>query len=155
MLPQCRCLLHSSSIAPRSCCTSRPYLQSRLFILFVRSAVRHSGRCSCWVSTSDYSTITQILHLRLHCLPYNHLRVVAKDELDGLLSHPLLGPRVPVLFLANKMDLPTALSPVDVAQALGLVNIRDRPWHIMPSNALTGDGLEKGMEWIAEKLIRR
>jgi ADP-ribosylation factor-like protein 6 len=82
-------------------------------------------------------------------------RVVAKDELDSLLSHPLLGPRVPILFLANKKDLPTALSPVDVAQALGLVSIRERPWHIMPSNALSGEGLEKGMEWVAEKLIKR
>lgn len=43
-------------------------------------------------------------------------RVVAKDELDNLLTHHQLGKRVPMLFLANKMDLPTALAPVELAQ---------------------------------------
>lgn len=42
--------------------------------------------------------------------------VVAKDELDTLLTHHQLGKRVPMLFLANKMDLPTALAPVELAQ---------------------------------------
>jgi hypothetical protein len=42
--------------------------------------------------------------------------VVAKDELDNLLAHNQLGKRVPLLFLANKMDLPTALAPVELAQ---------------------------------------
>jgi signal recognition particle receptor subunit beta len=42
--------------------------------------------------------------------------VVAKDELDNLLAHHQLGKRVPLLFLANKMDLPTALVPVELAQ---------------------------------------
>lgn len=42
--------------------------------------------------------------------------VVAKDELDNLLVHHQLGKRVPILFLANKMDLPTALAPVELAQ---------------------------------------
>jgi signal recognition particle receptor subunit beta len=41
---------------------------------------------------------------------------VAKDELDNLLAHHQLGKRVPLLFLANKMDLPTALAPVELAQ---------------------------------------
>ncbi len=43
-------------------------------------------------------------------------RVVAKDELDNLLTNHQLGKRVPMLFLANKMDLPTALAPVELAQ---------------------------------------
>ena len=43
--------------------------------------------------------------------------MVAKDELDNLLGHGQLGKRVPILFLANKMDLPTALAPVELAQA--------------------------------------
>jgi len=41
---------------------------------------------------------------------------VAKDELDNLLAHQHLGRRVPVLFLANKTDLPNALAPVELAQ---------------------------------------
>ncbi|KAF5834650.1 ARF-like small GTPase [Dunaliella salina] len=41
--------------------------------------------------------------------------VVVKDELDNMLKHPNLG-KVPILFMANKMDLPTAMQPVEIAQ---------------------------------------
>ncbi|KAF6258276.1 ARF-like small GTPase [Scenedesmus sp. NREL 46B-D3] len=81
--------------------------------------------------------------------------VVAKDELDNMLSNPQLGRRVPLLFLANKMDLPSALTPVELAQAFRLEEIRERPWQIVPSNALTGEGLDRGMDWLAEKLLRK
>jgi hypothetical protein len=45
-----------------------------------------------------------------------YCRVVAKDELDNMLANHQLGRRVPLLFLANKMDLPSALTPVELAQ---------------------------------------
>lgn len=42
--------------------------------------------------------------------------VVVKDELEILLMHPDIGKRrVPVLFFANKMDMPDALSSVKIA----------------------------------------
>lgn len=79
--------------------------------------------------------------------------VVAKDEMDTMLAHPAMR-RVPVLFYANKKDLPTALSPVEIAQAMRLEEIKDRPWQIVPSNGLTGEGVDKGVEWMAEKIVR-
>ncbi|KAK9808658.1 hypothetical protein WJX72_001484 [[Myrmecia] bisecta] len=79
---------------------------------------------------------------------------VAKDELDNLLASKQLPAKVPLLFYANKKDVPTALSPVEVAQALKLEDIRDKPWQIVPSNALTGEGLEKGTDWLADILSR-
>lgn len=39
-----------------------------------------------------------------------------------------------------------------VWQALRLEEIKDRPWQIVPSNALSGEGLDKGTDWLAEKL---
>jgi hypothetical protein len=141
------------------------------------------------------------------CPPSASPRVVVKDELSTLLGHPGLGRGVPLLFLANKKDLPTALSPVEIAQvggrggavfgapvrhggpyrrprlragqpstrgpacaersrpslpaapaarqALQLEDIRLRPWHIAPSDALTGDGLDAALDWLADKLLRR
>ncbi len=77
--------------------------------------------------------------------------VVAKDEMDNMLAHPNLR-KCPILFFANKMDLPTALPPVEIAQALCLDDIKDRPWQIVPSNGLTGEGLDKGTDWLADKL---
>lgn len=77
--------------------------------------------------------------------------MVAKDEMDTMLADAGLR-KVPILFFANKKDLPTALSPVEIAQALRLEDIKDRPWQIVPSNGLTGDGLDKGTDWLGEKL---
>eukprot|EP00798_Chlamydomonas_sp_ICE-L_P008609 gene8608-34049_t len=78
---------------------------------------------------------------------------VAKDELDHMLQHPNLKlSKVPIIFFANKKDLPAALSPAEIAQALQLGSIKDHPWQIVPSNALTAEGLDKGTDWLAEKL---
>jgi ADP-ribosylation factor-like protein 6 len=37
---------------------------------------------------------------------------------------------IPILFYANKMDLPFAMSEVEVAKELALDEITDRPWYI-------------------------
>ncbi|GLI71658.1 hypothetical protein VaNZ11_016939 [Volvox africanus] len=90
--------------------------------------------------------------------------VVARDEMEHMLAHPNLR-KVPVVFFANKKDLPVAMPPVEIAQAavtalppclgrwaLGLDNIKDRPWQIVPSNGLSGEGIDKGVDWLAERL---
>ncbi|XP_076343938.1 ADP ribosylation factor-like 6 [Tachypleus tridentatus] len=79
--------------------------------------------------------------------------IVAKDELDMMLQHKDIKERnIPVLFFANKMDLREALSSVKVSQALGLDNLKSKSWHICASNALTGEGLQEGVEWITDQL---
>ena len=45
--------------------------------------------------------------------------------------------------------------PTASAQALRLEDIRQRPWQIVPSNALTGEGLDRGVDWLAGKLLQR
>ena len=57
---------------------------------------------------------------------------MAKDELDLLLKHKDLK-KVPMLFFANKMDLPSALTPVECAQAMKLDEIKDKPWQVRRS----------------------
>uniref|UniRef100_A0A3B4D2Q2 ADP-ribosylation factor-like protein 6 n=1 Tax=Pygocentrus nattereri TaxID=42514 RepID=A0A3B4D2Q2_PYGNA len=75
--------------------------------------------------------------------------VVAKEELDTLLNHPdIKHRRIPILFFANKMDLRDALSSVKVSQLLCLENIKDKPWHICASNAVQGEGLQEGVDWL-------
>ena len=79
--------------------------------------------------------------------------VVAKDELDMLLQHPDIRARkVPILFFANKMDCKEAMSSVKVSQTLGLERIMDKPWHICASNAVTGEGLHEGVEWLTAQI---
>ncbi|XP_076447731.1 ADP-ribosylation factor-like protein 6 [Babylonia areolata] len=79
--------------------------------------------------------------------------VVAKDELDLLLQHPdLKNRRVPVLFYANKMDLREAVSSVKCSNLMGLDKIPDKPWHICASNAITGEGLSEGVDWLTDQI---
>ena len=72
-------------------------------------------------------------------------------ELADLLEEDKLS-GVPVIVLANKQDLVTALSPDEVADALNLYSIRDRPWQIQACSAKTGEGLQDGMEWLVKQV---
>nr|QXF29024.1 Arl6 [Vischeria sp. CAUP Q 202] len=77
---------------------------------------------------------------------------VAKDELEMLLQHASVrGRSIPILFFANKMDLPGSMSEVECMDALELAKVQ-APWHITASNALTGDGVDDGIDWLAERL---
>lgn len=76
----------------------------------------------------------------------------AKTILEMLLSgENLLG--VPVLVLANKQDLPNALSPSQVVTELDLQRISDRPWHIEGTCSCTGEGLQEGLDWLAKAMM--
>ncbi|XP_041699501.1 ADP-ribosylation factor-like protein 6 isoform X4 [Coregonus clupeaformis] len=79
--------------------------------------------------------------------------VVAKEELDTLLNHQdIRSRRLPVLFFANKSDLREAMSLVKVSQLLCLENIKDKPWHICASNAVKGEGLQEGVDWLQDHI---
>lgn len=70
-----------------------------------------------------------------------------------LFQHPDIRSRkMPILFFANKMDTKEAMSSVKVSQMLGLERIMDKPWHICASNAVTGEGLHEGVEWLTTQI---
>ena len=54
----------------------------------------------------------------------------------------------PILFLANKQDLKTALSPDEIKEILELTKIDGRNWNIKGCCALTGEGIKEGLDWI-------
>ena len=54
--------------------------------------------------------------------------------------------------MANKQDLLSALTPEELTIELGLDEIRERSWQILPCSAKTGDGLQDSMEWIVEQI---
>ncbi|XP_031781778.1 ADP-ribosylation factor-like protein 6 isoform X7 [Nasonia vitripennis] len=79
--------------------------------------------------------------------------VVAKEELDMLLQHPdIAGRKMPILFLANKMDLPDSLTTVKLVSGLGLDKIQNKPWHVRTTNAITGEGLQAAIEWFTDQI---
>jgi small GTP-binding protein len=77
---------------------------------------------------------------------------ILRIELERLLmAEELKGS--PVLVFANKQDLKGALNAAELSETLGLPAIRDRAWHIQPSCALTGQGLDAGMQWLAQTVV--
>ncbi|XP_011783050.1 PREDICTED: ADP-ribosylation factor-like protein 6 [Colobus angolensis palliatus] len=60
--------------------------------------------------------------------------------------------RIPILFFANKMDLRDAVTSVKVSQLLCLENIKDKPWHICASDAIKGEGLQEGVDWLQDQI---
>lgn len=62
-----------------------------------------------------------------------------------------------LLILANKQDLGGSLSHEDIALALGLdeADIAGRHWSIFGCSAMTGAGLEGGLDWIVSDIASR
>ena len=64
--------------------------------------------------------------------------------------------KIPVLVLANKQDLPMALDAYKLEHLLGLKELgKDSNWHIQPTCAITGEGLEEGMTKLLEMIHGR
>jgi small GTP-binding protein len=72
----------------------------------------------------------------------------AAEELQKMLREDELR-EAAVLVLANKQDLPQAMSVAEVTDKLGLHSMRNRKWYIQATCATSGDGLYEGLDWLA------
>ena len=78
---------------------------------------------------------------------------MAKEELDTLLMHDdFKETTIPLLIFANKMDLKGALTAEQCVDEMQLERIVGRPWKLVSSNGVTGDGLDIGMTWLSETI---
>ena len=74
------------------------------------------------------------------------LTMLVEEELKG----------VPLLVFANKQDLPEALGPDEISNALGLAGAeKGRQWSVRGSCATKGEGLEEGLDWYVLVLSNR
>ena len=81
--------------------------------------------------------------------------VGVKYELEQMLQHDAIAKdaSIPILFFANKMDLPKALGAAEISERLTLpALLAARQFNIVRSNALTGAGLDGGMKWLTDHL---
>ncbi|KAH9582348.1 Small GTPase superfamily [Trypanosoma melophagium] len=95
----------------------------------------------------------------------DHLRLcVVKEEIELMLQHPDVtrelpgggGRKIPVLFYANKMDLPGAKTAAELVDLLDLTALMaEHPFNIFASNALKGTGVAAGFDWLQGTLIRQ
>lgn len=61
---------------------------------------------------------------------------------------------IPVLFLANKQDLPGALSPTKLAEKLSVVQRAENPCDVQAACALTGEDLHEAVYKLADMDVR-
>jgi len=78
----------------------------------------------------------------------------AREELFKMLSEEELR-EAAVLVLANKQDLPQAMSAAEVSEKLGLSQLRGHRWSVQSACATTGDGVYEGLEWLSRTLSAR
>eukprot|EP01116_Phalansterium_solitarium_P003193 TRINITY_DN1387_c0_g2_i2.p1 TRINITY_DN1387_c0_g2~~TRINITY_DN1387_c0_g2_i2.p1 ORF type:complete len:235 (+),score=39.78 TRINITY_DN1387_c0_g2_i2:57-761(+) len=75
----------------------------------------------------------------------------AMDELRRLIEEPQLRD-IPVLIIANKQDLPNAMSITEIVDHLALRDLASRRWHIQAACATVGDGLYDGLDWLSDAI---
>ena len=76
---------------------------------------------------------------------------VAKEELQKLLEEDELRD-AKVLVLANKQDLPGAVTTSEVANKLGLTAHKQHDWFVQGCSATKGDGIYEGLDWMCKAL---
>jgi len=75
---------------------------------------------------------------------------IAREELHKVMEAEELKD-CKLLVYANKQDLPGALAPSEVGQALQLTNLK-HTWFIQGASASTGHGLYEGLNWLSSQL---
>lgn len=79
---------------------------------------------------------------------------ISREEFRALLEEEELKDAL-LLVYANKQDLPGALSDSQIAEGLGLHDIRSRDWAIFKASAIKGEGLFEGLDWLSNALKNR
>lgn len=76
----------------------------------------------------------------IDCSDRNRLEETG-NEFTELLADEKLND-VPIMIFANKQDLENVLKVSEVAEAIGLVKLKDRTWQIQECSALEGTGIK-------------
>lgn len=75
----------------------------------------------------------------------------ARDELFGIITDESMS-TVPVVIIANKSDLSTAVKPSELIGQLSLHSFPRRRWYIQSTCAITGEGIVEGMQQLAKMI---
>ncbi|XP_013386667.1 uncharacterized protein LOC106156098 [Lingula anatina] len=117
----------------------------------------------------DVGTRDKMRPLWRHYYPNTQAIVYTVDSTDkerlaeaGELLLDVLGSNdlnydIPVLIVANKQDLKTAMTPSEIFEAMNIVGskhnvLASHPWYIQPASATEGTGLEEGLDWLVRQM---
>ncbi|XDV51197.1 hypothetical protein PO909_020122 [Leuciscus waleckii] len=85
----------------------------------------------------------------------DHDRIeTAAEELKMMLEEDEMRDAV-LLVLANKQDLPKAMTVSELTDRLGLHTLRGRQWFVQATCAVQGSGLYEGLDWLSDQLSKR
>ncbi|KAJ0052607.1 hypothetical protein Pint_02740 [Pistacia integerrima] len=76
----------------------------------------------------------------------------ARNELHLTLQKGELSDAVLLVF-ANKQDLPNAMNTTEITDKLGLNSFGQQRWHIQGTSAISGEGLQEGLDWICTTVL--
>ncbi|KAI9010075.1 ADP-ribosylation factor 2 [Hyaloraphidium curvatum] len=108
------------------------------------------GQASLRASWSAYYSGARSVILVVDSTDRDRMPIV-REELARIMSHELLK-KSALLVFANKQDVKGAMMAAEISTALSLTAIKDRPWTILPSCGLTGEGLKEGLEWVVQNV---
>jgi len=77
----------------------------------------------------------------------------ANKELSEMLSEEELK-GISILIMANKQDIEGSMSPTEVTEKLGLLQVKNKEWNVQGTSAITGQGLQDGLDWLAGVLLK-
>ncbi|KAJ8686756.1 hypothetical protein QAD02_022550 [Eretmocerus hayati] len=101
----------------------------------------------------NYFENTDVLIYVIDSADINRLEETGQ-ELSELLTEDKLRD-VPLLIYANKQDMAQSVTAAEIAEALGLHNIKDRDWQIQSCVATEGKGIKEGLEWACKSIKKR
>lgn len=76
---------------------------------------------------------------------------LAQEELFTMLNEPELE-KAHLLVFANKQDMRGALTPNQIVDKMELQKLKNRKWHVQGSSAVSGQGLQEGLDYLAKVL---
>jgi len=77
----------------------------------------------------------------------------AAEEIHKALNEEQLKDAI-LLVLANKADLPNAMSNSEITEKLNLHSLRRQKWYIQSTCCTSGDGIYEGLDWLSSTLSK-
>ncbi|XP_014667065.1 PREDICTED: ADP-ribosylation factor-like protein 5B [Priapulus caudatus] len=108
------------------------------------------GQESIRAAWHTYYANTEVVILVIDCTDRERLSLV-KEEFYNMLANEDLVKSV-VLVYANKQDVKGSMTAAEISKYLNLTSIKAHTWHIQACCALTGEGLNSGLEWVCSKI---
>lgn len=88
----------------------------------------------------NYFENTDALIYVIDCSDRKRLTETGNEFSELLMDEKLTD--VPIMIFANKQDLENVMKVSEIAEAIGLVKLKDRTWQIQECSALEGTGIK-------------